>query len=442
MLHAPTSESTKKFAGKGEPPEPARRRAPRTAVPGHGPLAGSAFRPGGVGLRPSRGGLLQRKCACGGTPGPTGECAECRAERLGLQRRSADRAEKRSEAPPVVHEALRSPGQPLDPAIRTFMEPRFGHDFSRVRVHTDARAAESARAVQALAYTVGNDVVFEIGQYAPGSTEGKRLLAHELTHVVQQRASDLHGKLYLDIPENDPFELEAERAGQAIETMGATSRVGAPGARAASGTIQRRVRSENVTCRRTGLTNPDLTGGEAVAAIEAADTEAIDLAQRAELLLDVHLLFTRAGDPVDAEFDTILQEELGLTLTNPAHFGLIEQQRDRFLRVRETLESGFLRYMCRGGTVTLVGCGPGTCGEDFAFTCPGNRLVVLCQAFWDDPAERPGTILHEPFHIWFDMARHEPNALRRADSSCFEAFARRLAGEAAPPMSCVGHTAG
>jgi hypothetical protein len=92
--------------------------------------------------------------------------------------------------------------------------------------------------------------------------------------------------------------------------------------------------------------------------------------------------------------------------------------------------------------VNFAGCQPGTCGSNFALSCPGNRLVVLCQAFWDDPAERPGTILHEPFHIWFHMARHEPNALRRADASCFEAFARRLAGEAAPPMSCVGHTAG
>ena len=62
--------------------------------------------------------------------------------------------------PPIVHEVLHSPGQPLDPATRAFMEPRFGHDFSTVRVHTDARAAASARTVNALAYTVGRDVVF------------------------------------------------------------------------------------------------------------------------------------------------------------------------------------------------------------------------------------------------------------------------------------------
>lgn len=92
-------------------------------------------------------------------------------------------------APPIVHEVLRSPGQPLDPATRAFMEPRFGHDFSRVRVHTDAHAAESARAVSALAYTVGNNVVFGANQYMPATHHGRELLAHELAHTVQQAAT-------------------------------------------------------------------------------------------------------------------------------------------------------------------------------------------------------------------------------------------------------------
>ncbi len=88
--------------------------------------------------------------------------------------------------PPIVHDVLRSPGQSLDSGTRSFMESRFGHDFSGVRIHTDGQAAASARAVNALAYTVGRDVVFGSGQYLPGTMAGKRLLAHELTHVVQQ----------------------------------------------------------------------------------------------------------------------------------------------------------------------------------------------------------------------------------------------------------------
>lgn len=91
--------------------------------------------------------------------------------------------------PPIVHEVLRSPGQPLDDDTRAFMEPRFGQDFSRVRVHTDTKASESAQAVNALAYTVGRDVIFGAGQYQPQSTEGKRLMAHELTHIAQQSRS-------------------------------------------------------------------------------------------------------------------------------------------------------------------------------------------------------------------------------------------------------------
>lgn len=92
--------------------------------------------------------------------------------------------------PPGIYQVLHSPGQPLDVTTRAFMEPRFGHDFSHVRVHTDAQAAESARAMNALAYTVGQDIVFGARQYTPDTLEGQHSLAHELTHVVQQRANN------------------------------------------------------------------------------------------------------------------------------------------------------------------------------------------------------------------------------------------------------------
>ncbi len=91
-------------------------------------------------------------------------------------------------APPIVHEVLDTPGQPLDRATRAFVEPRFGHDFGSVRVHADSVAHRSARAVDALAYTVGQHIVFGADPWAPASTDGQRLLAHELTHVVQQPA--------------------------------------------------------------------------------------------------------------------------------------------------------------------------------------------------------------------------------------------------------------
>ena len=129
---------------------------------------------------------LQRKCACGGSPGVDGECAACRAKRLSMKRSDTDSPSSSHAIPPIVHEVLSSPGQALDAGTRAFMEPRFGHDFSNVRVHTDTKAAESAQAVNALAFTVGRDVVFGEGQYVPSTGQGRRLIAHELTHTVQQ----------------------------------------------------------------------------------------------------------------------------------------------------------------------------------------------------------------------------------------------------------------
>jgi len=128
-----------------------------------------------------------------------------------LQRRAADQAEPSAAPPPVVNDALRAPGQPLDAATRAFMEPRFGHDFSQVRIHTDAKAAESARAVNALAYTVGRDVVFGAGRYAPGTSEGDKLIAHELTHVAQQNhdVSAAGATLRLGTP-GDAYERQAD----------------------------------------------------------------------------------------------------------------------------------------------------------------------------------------------------------------------------------------
>jgi len=129
---------------------------------------------------------LQRKCGCGGATAPGESCEECASSQPLVQRHAGSSAASSATAPAIVHEVLGSPGHPLDSSSRAFMEPRFGHDFSGVRVHTDTRAAESARAVNALAYTVGRDVVFDFGQYAPNAVAGKKLLAHELSHVVQQ----------------------------------------------------------------------------------------------------------------------------------------------------------------------------------------------------------------------------------------------------------------
>ncbi|HLG14202.1 MAG TPA: DUF4157 domain-containing protein [Blastocatellia bacterium] len=168
-------------------------------------------------------GLLLRKCACGGSPGVAGECGECGKQRLSLQRSTRDpKLDTRNSggAPPSVHEVLRSPGRPLDAATRALFEPRFGHDFTSVRVHNDAQAAKSARAVNALAYTVGRDIVFGDGRYAPDTSAGQRLMAHELTHTIQQSRNPMLMPTNLRIGEaNDLHEQEADRVADQVSAV-------------------------------------------------------------------------------------------------------------------------------------------------------------------------------------------------------------------------------
>jgi hypothetical protein len=174
-------------------------------------------------------GTLQRKCAaCGNHTVAGGDCEECkkkssqglqakltvgassdvyeqeadhvadqvtgasshsavRGAPLQIQRYAGGQTEPSTSAPASVDHALAESGAPLEPAVSQNMEQRFGHDFSQVRVHAGQSAQQSARDVNASAYTVGHDIVFGAGRFAPGTHEGQRLLAHELTHVVQQR---------------------------------------------------------------------------------------------------------------------------------------------------------------------------------------------------------------------------------------------------------------
>jgi hypothetical protein len=109
------------------------------------------------------------------------------------------------------------------------MESRFGHDFSRVRVHSDTRADESARTVQARAYTVGTDIVFRAGEYSPDSTDGQQLLAHELTHVIQQgaTAAGAGAQAQMEVGEpGDAAEVEAEAVARDVMDGRAVRRSG------------------------------------------------------------------------------------------------------------------------------------------------------------------------------------------------------------------------
>jgi hypothetical protein len=129
-----------------------------------------------------------------------------------LQRKPTGSVES-SEVPQIVHEVLRSPGRPLDRGTRDFFERRFGHDFGHVRVHHDTRAAESARAVHAHAYSAGHNVVFGANELAPETHKGRELLAHELTHTIQQRDATTDAP---PVPPGSALETQANSAGQAV----------------------------------------------------------------------------------------------------------------------------------------------------------------------------------------------------------------------------------
>jgi hypothetical protein len=211
-------------------------------------------------LLPAHRAILQRKCACGGTAGPRGECETCRQKKLQRRSQSLPAQSLDSEAPPIVHEVLRSSGQPLDAASRNFFTPRFGHDFSHVRVHTDGRAVESASAVDALAYTVGPDVVFGQGLYRPHTAGGRSILAHELTHVMQQGNAPKDPGAPLEVgPAGDAYEQEANATAHRV-----ASDIPVPRQRTTSSAAVRRLQRQTKQDTHAGLfelTKHDKLGG-------------------------------------------------------------------------------------------------------------------------------------------------------------------------------------
>lgn len=162
------------------------RRAPAHEAP---PLSGAKYSNKG-------------SCSCGGT------CPRC----------AASKAPAAGQAKPdtaSVAPLLRSAGEPLAPALRAQLEPRFGADFGAVRVHRGSQAEASARALRARAYTVGQHIVFGAGEYAPQTATGQHTLAHELTHTLQQRRASAVQALSVG-PSEDHHEREAEQIASAV----------------------------------------------------------------------------------------------------------------------------------------------------------------------------------------------------------------------------------
>jgi len=358
-----------------------------------------------------------------------------------------------SEAPPIVHDVLRAAGRPLDSAVREFMEPRFGHDFSRVRVHTDGGAANAAQAVQARAFTDGRNIVFGSGEYAPSTREGKRLLAHELTHVVQQsnglsrRSSDRIG------PANDPAEAEADDI--ANKVVGSeTLRVHSSVSRQRTGVISRQGTSSPVNCPAGQHGAP--TGADQVLdrleifAILATTTASAELTM---LQLDAVLPGLGAGGGFTMPTGTRMQNYTNrFGLPSPAGRGrfrnrlsgatfpsqaqaLVEETKslqDRYSRIADFLGGSRIRFLCISHQTTIGSCSA-DCSQASAFGCP--TVIILCPSFWTlPPATQSQLLIHEAAHSLFGIL-HRRN-FTHAD--CYAAYAADARGTASPTgPACV-----
>jgi hypothetical protein len=315
---------------------------------------------------------------------------------------------------------LHSPGQPLDAGERTFLEPRFGHDFSRVRVHTDARAAESARAVDALAYTVGQHIVFAERQYAPGTDAGRRLLAHELAHVIQQNQE---GRSARRVSEpNDPRETAAETMAENVlrKTPGpaVTRQDQRP---AAAPVLFRKVLRATTRCPAdTNGTSDDpigdLTNLDAIAGQFTADTANAFVQEvsniRAGLgrnpTLPIEQAYeARFGLP-NAQGDGFLNRLTGRV--RPDQETAIVEELDilsRRYKLMARLFSESITYRCIGGASNFAGCAPPNCTDGDAWSCAGIGAIFLCPFFWDETSFDPVFVdqqqalimVHESSHI-------------------------------------------
>jgi len=289
----------------------------------------------------------------------------------------------------IPAKALVSPGQSLNSSNRGALESLLGVDFSRVRIDTDTRAAESAEAMHAQAFTIGHNVVFGEGRHAPQTAVGKQLLAHDLAHVVQQGAS-------------------GER-------------------------VQRRIidGDAHVTCR------PTRPG--AVATLQSAEDAAIELAENAadwtRWMLDPHILERYSSE---LGFEGSALRVARDILWRRFHLDFNDRRvRDTLLPIlaqRYELVAGWIRrdearYIC--GPVGVEP--PGDCttnpGHPIAWTTRAG--AELCEAFWVGLNDEAGTIMHEGFHRGFGFL-HDCEADNFYNVVCYEKFAREAAGTATP----------
>ncbi len=325
------------------------------------------------------------------------KCAHCEEE----EKQSLQRKESNSEATAVNESltnyvsSLSGRGQPLSTETKTFFAQRMGHDFSAVRVHTNSEAMESAQAINSLAYTTGNNIVFNQNQYSPHTQSGKHLLAHELTHVVQQSNG------------------------------------------VAPSRLQRLVRTSLVTCPPGQ--NPFGADRRAASLLNNAVNN-IDAARAARPSIP--------ASPEVEQMNRAMRTAFGLNPASDANwndpaprFGLLLIRR-RLAAARDYINSVVFTINCvgAGAVQPIAGCGNVTCNGPAAWSCPSNPTdIVLCPPFWAlDNNGRAIIFMHEIFHITFLGINDWVNAAGvanpgSANAHCYAQFVALANGFNSPP---------
>jgi hypothetical protein len=311
-----------------------------------------------------------------------------------LQTKSAG-GQKRTAANDLAAriQSLRGGGRPLSKSERTFFEPHFGYDFSNVRIHADDRAAETARDINANAFTHGPHIIFGAGQYAPDSGQGRHLLAHELSHVVQQQAASQPSQIRRRVVDTNRF----------------------------------------VTCRNTR--------SKAADTLRNAETKAVSILQSAAYLIYLFLYFyenygrlisagTMAEPTFLRDFRNLVWRRFRLDIKRPGARRFLRRLQNRFTRTARSITGETHRYICGAPGREPAGTCTTKRNQGIAWTATGIKKVELCDYFWgqtdDDKAE---TILHERFHYLYGALGdcEKPN---RLNTICYEMFAAELAGTA------------
>jgi uncharacterized protein DUF4157 len=332
-------------------------------------------------------------------------CAECEAEEQEtLQRKCAACGHEEQLRMKPAAAAVADNGTPLSAPARAYFEPRFGRDLSQVRIHTHDRAASAATAINARAYTLGNDIAFASGEYRPSSRSGQRLLAHELAHVVQQGgASDGLIRRTVAANSNCPANLAGAPAAPLDEL------------RTADGEAQRMCLGASNVLVLEALTFRDPTFGPSY----------VSAAYR-----------RRFGSPAAAPRGRFRNRFDGRTHATEGEAAAAEMLflSDRLKRQHAFL-SGNIRYRCPGtARITVGGCTDRCDTDTLAWTCTPQdaRTIAICQGFWGlSGPQRAGAIVHESVHMRLDFIPHGSANLgqRGRNPECYTSMILDLYGQ-------------